>query len=779
MVKILVVVVAFLAVAGTILIMLAAQSRGVMEDASEQRFRLQMAAHDLYSVSGDLMRWSRSYAVTGDPREYENYRNETTQVRRKESAAAVFYELDTPEHEQYMVGRILEILGDLAVLEEESFRAVAMGGVLAQDNPVFSPAYREGRYALVGIMADLREAVSARTTLYLEDSYAEASRFGTLAVVTTVLSGIAGIGGVLLILSRITHVRRLVVAANEVAAGNFNINCASAHNDEIGQIFKAFEQITDSIKMLLSNFEKGVRAFQRGDMSYQFAEPRLQGGFAEILQDVNHITYEFLLCFEQLTEPLIMIDGNKRVTYTNSIIKEFANRSGQNVVGMHIDEFLNGDISGHPSTVTAFRELTPQLGTGVEIQLELSPGQMFDFEYSCIPFPLNGVVECALILLVDITKSQNLQRYTEKLNVYRNERTEKLTSTIIEAFEKAHLDVNISKSDFDEDTKKIAVEQDAVEDIVQSATGVIKSYVLEITAVLREIAKNNFNLRIKRDYIGDFGSIKDSIGMIVESVGSLVAEIKTATEQVEAGSEQIANSSQMLTASLEEQTLAMSEMKEAVNLLTEKTRKSAENASTVSNLSNTVNEVANDGVRQMENMQVAMDEIRQSSEKVATVLSSIQSIAFQTNLLALNASVEAARAGEHGKGFGVVAEEVRALAIRSSEAAKDTVSLLSESEDRIHTGVQKSIETTAAFRNIEEVITDITGAVASIAEASGDQAEEIARIKNNMDAIYRGLSEDASAVQDNAAVSQELSGQAHMLRSLVDMFKLDNNVGRA
>ena len=775
LVKGLVVVFAAFSIASMVFILLAAHARGIMGEAADQRFELHMAVHALYSVSGDLTRWARAYAVTGDHQDYRNYRHEVSEVRRKERAIETIQAFDLPQGDLYLMQQTINRLETLALLEAEALNAVSAGHLNLATGLMFGDEYQASHLAFSQSLGRLNDAVSRRTMQYKEDSYASAAFFGGMAAVTTTLSGLVGIIGVLIILRKILPLQHLVQEANEVANGNFNIKHGNISNDEIGQVFKAFQGVEDNINLLLYNFEQGVHAFQHGDMGYKFEESKLKGDFAKILEDVNKITHEFLVCFEQLTEPLVMIDGNQRVTYANHIIKELTETEGRPVIGMHIDEFLNGDISNHPSTIAAFEDQTLQLGTGVEIKLQLKKDQSFDFEYSCIPFPVDGKVACALILLVDITWSRELQRHSEKLNVYRHERTEKLTNTIVEAFERAHLDVKISESHFDEDTKEIAQEQDTVENVVQKATGVIKGYVLEITAILREIANNNFNLQIKREYIGDFSSIKDSIGMIVNSVGALVSEIQGATAEVETGSDLIAQSSQALMTSFEEQTAAVAEMREAVDLLTEKTIKNAEYADTANSLSETVNEVANDGVKQMETMHAAMDKIRQSAEEVAKVVSNIENIAFQTNLLALNASVEAARAGEDGKGFGVVAEEVRSLAMRSAEAAKNTFSMLSESENRIHAGVQHSIETTAAFRNIAEVITDVTQAVAKIAESSKEQAGDISKIQSNMEIIYRGISDDAVSVQNNATVSEELSSQAHMLMSLVERMKVDKH----
>ncbi|MCL2616383.1 MAG: methyl-accepting chemotaxis protein [Defluviitaleaceae bacterium] len=771
LIKILVVVFALLGIATLVSTLFAAQADTRLKYATEQRLSLYLATQDLLAASGDLTGWVRAYAVTGDMRHYQDYRHEISVARRRELAVETFERYNAPQNELNLIQQASDASNALIIIHEEVFAAVTAGNTDLAVDLAFGGAYEAARIPVAQALGQLSLAVTERASLYQEQAMATAALFEWLAVASVVLFVIISISGVLIILRKTSPSSRLAQLANDVANGNFNVNYPAASDDEIGQVFKAFEKITNNFKLLLENFEQGVYAFQHGEMGYKFKESKLQGDFAVILQDVNHITHEFLICFEQLTEPLIMIDSNYKVMYTNNIIKEFTGRTGQNVLGMHVNELVNSDIVNHPSTIKAFKDQTPQLGTGTEVALQLRPDKLFHVEYSCIPFPVDGKVECAMLLMVDITDASESKLLTEKLNKYRGERTEKLTNTIVDAFEKAHLDVSIAKSSFDDDTKHIAKEQDAVEEIVTKATDTIKSYVDEITAVLNEIASNNFDISIKREYTGDFNAIKKSIEMILQSVGKLVVEIQGSTAQVEMASEQIAQSSQQLSVSFEEQTFAMDEMKEAVNHLTEKTNINAGNSKDANQLSKTVNEVANDGVKHMETMHIAMDEIRRSAEEVAKVVSSIESIAFQTNLLALNASVEAARAGEHGKGFGVVAEEVRNLAIRSATAAKDTFSLLAESESRIHTGVQRAIETTAAFRNIAEAVTDINIAVTKISEASNDQASEITKIKENMEAIHRGLLDDASAVQSNAAVSEELSGQAHMLKSLVDMFK--------
>jgi len=538
----------------------------------------------------------------------------------------------------------------------------------------------------------------------------------------------------------------------------------------LDEIDREFEQIIDSLHLLNENFVAGVSVLQRGDILFALDDSRLEGVFAEILEHVNNITFRYKNIFEQITEPIIIIDKNHKVTYANMIIKDLTRKKEQNVIGMHIDDFLNGDISNHPATVKAFSERVSQMET--EIQLQLSPNQVFDLEYSCIPFAIDGKVECVLLLLANITHLRSMQRNAEALNHYRNEWSERFTGTIVEALESGNLTLEFPQNEYDESTKEIALKQYATENAVQKSIGTIKSYVDEITAKLQKIADNNFDVLIDRDYVGDFSSIKDSIWMITNSVGSLVSEIQSSTSYVEIGAKQISQTTQELMESFEKQAADMSEVWGAVDVLTKKTQENASDLKSAGELSSEVQNAAKDGARHMEEMSETMEEIKLSSAEIGKVANVIESIAFQTNLLALNASVEAARAGEHGKGFSVVAEEVRNLAGRSSEAAKNTALMIAKSIERVDEGVAKSVQTTEALNAIVEMMNNATEVIGGVAKVSEEQAEEIGRIQSSMESIYNSSSNNTSAVQNNASVCEELSSQASVLMSLVERFKI-------
>ncbi|MCL2604971.1 MAG: methyl-accepting chemotaxis protein [Defluviitaleaceae bacterium] len=591
-----------------------------------------------------------------------------------------------------------------------------------------------------------------------------------ISVIPTILGLMAGASVMIIVfISILKRLTGIVGAAKEVAAGNISVNLRTDSADEIGQLSRAFSEIVSSMNTLEDCFLEGERQHSRGNVLYKMEDSRLKGAFSGILTRANNIANEFLLSFDVLTEPFIYLDNDCKVLYVNKIVGELTGKQSKDIIGIHINDLVNGDLAGHPSIRSALQLGIPQHGT--DLQLELSPGKIYDFEFGCAPFAVNGVVACLLVFMVNTSHIREMQKLTDKLNAYRNERSEKLNKTIVSAFERGNLSVNIEKSDYDNDTREIALEQDAVEKIVQNATGTIKSYVDEITKTLREIGNNDFTVSISRPYIGDFSSIRDSIGMITGSVSGLITEIKSTASHLEMGAGQIAGSTQTLMSNIDEQAASMSEVRRAVDILTDKTQKTAESARSANGLSGKVQDVANEGSQHMRDMSAVMEEIKQSSEDIAKVADIIEEIAFQTNLLALNASVEAARAGEHGKGFMVVAEEVRNLAGRSSNAARDASEMITKSLARVDDGVAKSEQTAAALDEIVKATSSVSKAVSNIALVSGEQADEISRIQHSIEAIHQGTTDNANAVQNSASVSQELSNQANMLTSLVGRFR--------
>ena len=271
-------------------------------------------------------------------------------------------------------------------------------------------------------------------------------------------------------------------------------------------------------------------------------------------------------------------------------------------------------------------------------------------------------------------------------------------------------------------------------------------------------------------------SEKDTIGVslkkVVSNLNEMFNEINNSATQVSTGSKQIADGSQALAQGSSEQASSVEQLSASISEITQMTKDNAEKAKRASVLADSIKVNAEKGSRQMDEMMTAVHDITQASESISRVIKVIDDIAFQTNILALNAAVEAARAGQHGKGFAVVAEEVRNLAAKSAEAAKDTGGLIENSIEKANFGVRIAGETADSLAEIVNGINESDRLVGEIARSSDEQTMAISQLNTGMDQVAQVVQQNSATAQQSAAASQEMSGQSDFLQQLISQFQL-------
>lgn len=297
-------------------------------------------------------------------------------------------------------------------------------------------------------------------------------------------------------------------------------------------------------------------------------------------------------------------------------------------------------------------------------------------------------------------------------------------------------------------------------------------YIDEISRVLKEIAGGNLAFELTFDYAGEFAKIKEALEAISQSLNDTMGQINQTSAQVAAGSDQVSSGAQALSQGATEQASSVEELAATISEISGQVSKTAENAAMARSQATQAGEEITICNKQMQDMINAMDEISHKSSEIGKIIKTIEDIAFQTNILALNAAVEAARAGAAGKGFAVVADEVRNLASKSAEASQNTSALIAGSIEAVQKGTKLANETAQSLIQVVQGAQSTSATVEKIAQAAEDQASSLAQVTQGIDQISSVVQTNSATAEESAAASEELSGQAQILKGLVGQFKL-------
>ena len=298
--------------------------------------------------------------------------------------------------------------------------------------------------------------------------------------------------------------------------------------------------------------------------------------------------------------------------------------------------------------------------------------------------------------------------------------------------------------------------------------------VSEAAGVLGRVASRDLTARMVGAYEGGHAKLKDSLNMALDNLDTALSDVAGATNQVAAAATQISSGSQSLAEGSSEQASSLEEVSASLQELASMTRQNAANAQEARGLAESTRTSTTQGVAHMHRLSSAIEKIKQSSDATAKIVKTIDEIAFQTNLLALNAAVEAARAGDAGKGFAVVAEEVRNLAMRSAEAAKNTAQLIEDAVKNAEGGVALNAEVLGKLTEISEKIVKVGTVMTEIAAASDQQRQGVDQITTAVEQMNGVTQQAAANSEESAATAAELNSQADQMRGMVEQFSLSD-----
>lgn len=314
-------------------------------------------------------------------------------------------------------------------------------------------------------------------------------------------------------------------------------------------------------------------------------------------------------------------------------------------------------------------------------------------------------------------------------------------------------------------------EMKLLKDSINESMEKLDEAIKEITSIVVAQSEGDLTQLINGDYDGDLQRLKNAVNSSLTKLAQIVSQAVQAADIVNNAAKEVSQGSLDLSERVQQQAAALEQTSATMDQMNSAVQNNTDNAQNAAKVASSVQAEAQQGESVMKQTIAAMGAIQESSHKISEIVTLIDGIAFQTNLLALNAAVEAARAGEHGRGFAVVAGEVRALAQKSAEAAKDIKKLINESVDRIDEGTKLASASGERLVAITHAVEEVTSMINQIAQASAEQAEGVSQVHSAITDIDGATQQNAALVEQTSATSESMSEQANELSRNMGFFK--------
>jgi len=315
----------------------------------------------------------------------------------------------------------------------------------------------------------------------------------------------------------------------------------------------------------------------------------------------------------------------------------------------------------------------------------------------------------------------------------------------------------------------------ALAEAMNDLMATVEAPIDEAVRVLEQAAEGDLRARITGDYRGAFGRIRDAVNTTLAQTEDGMRMIAAGADQVRAASAEVSSGSQGLAQGTTEMAASIQEITTNMKQISAMSAQTAANAEEASAMAMESLASSERTAGQMERLDAAMAKIKEAADRTAKIVKTIDEIAFQTNLLALNAAVEAARAGDAGKGFAVVAEEVRNLAMRSAEAARDTAELISESVQRAEQGVAINQEVLEEIEQTKKRVQQVKEVMAEIASAAKEQETGIQEVEHALGEMEGVIQSNAAHAEQSASAAEELASQASEMRAIIGRFQFEGS----
>ncbi len=573
----------------------------------------------------------------------------------------------------------------------------------------------------------------------------------------------------------ITVKKKAMACVAEFGKGNFEAPLERFPGKKVF-INETIEQVRANLKALIQDANTLVKAAEEGKLNTRADASRHEGDFRKIVQGINNT-------LDAVIGPL-------------NVTAEYVDRISKGDIPPIITEQYNGDFNEIKNNLNNTVRMMNELLSETDIIIKAAAEGQLDTRADASKFEggWNKLVAGVNDTITNIVNPLNVTaEYVEKvskgvipptitteykgqynqikhnLNNMVDIMNELLSETdiIIKSATEGKLETRADVSKFEGGWKELV---SGVNGILEAIVGPIN----ESADVLDRVAQKDLTVRMKGNYQGDFARIKTSLNSALDNLDAGMVQVLESSGQIADASNQISQGSQALAEGSSNQAAALEEIAASIQETTAMGDENTSNAQQAKDLSESARKSTERGMGSMRQLSEAIEKIKLSSDNTAKIVKTIDEIAFQTNLLALNAAVEAARAGDAGKGFAVVAEEVRNLAMRSAEAAKNTANLIEGSVKDAEAGVTINQEVLANLQEINENVNKVSEVMNGITSGTEQQREAINQVNHAVEQVNQITQQVAASSEESAASAEELMAQCDEMLSMVKTFRLSS-----
>jgi methyl-accepting chemotaxis protein len=611
---------------------------------------------------------------------------------------------------------------------------------------------------------------------------------------------------------------KLIKIFESIAAGNLNNEIHQQGQDEVGQLLSAFARMQTQLRTRIEEDKQIANEALRinealnnvgtsvliADMQYKviYANSAAQRLFkerqAEIHQDLPKLDVDHLVgcpidVFHK--DPPKARQLINHLTTTHHTLLEVDSLS----VDMHITPVINAE-GQRLGWVAEFNDRTAEVIIEQEINTVMSAASQGDFSRRLQLDDKKGFFK-ALSEVLNQTLNDNQQMIDELMHVFSAIAQGDLSQTITKDYSgtlaQLKNDVNITINKLTAVIAAIQAVADAasqgdfnqrieladntgffktLSDSLNHMLALNQQIIEELMRVFGAVVQGDLTQKISRDYIGSLEQVKNDVNATLLKLISVINIIQQTADAVNIAASEISRGNLNLSQRTEEQAASLEQTAASMEQMTGTVQQNTDHTRQAATLATNAREQAIQGGKVVNDVVIAIDKINKSSKQVADIIGVIDDIAFQTNLLALNAAVEAARAGEQGRGFAVVATEVRNLAQRSAEAAKEIKALIQDSVDRVVEGTQLVSQSGHVLEDIVTAVKRVSDIISEIASASQEQTSGIHQVNKAIAQMEEMTQQNAALVEESAAASESMKKQAEHLKNHIAFFKTDETL---